>query len=85
MKKVKLSDDMRPEYKLADFKGKGVRGKYYRRVMESSNVVVIDPDVSKVFPNAETVNEALRSILKAKRVRRGSSGRNGRKRAAQSP
>jgi len=82
MKKAKFEDGLRSEYKLSDFKGRGVRGKYYRRVMEKSNVVVIDPDVSEAFPNAVTVNEALRSMLRSKRVRRAATTRAGRKRAA---
>ena len=83
MKKAKFKDDLRPEYKLSDFKGRGVRGKYYRRVMEKSNVVVIDPDVSAAFPNAAAVNEALRSmLLRPKRARRAGAGRASRKRAA---
>ena len=51
-------DDMRPEY---DFTG-GVRGKYYERFRRGSNVVALDPDVSKVFPNSKSVNSALRSL-----------------------
>ena len=51
-------DEMRPEY---DFRG-GVRGKYFERYKASSNVVVLDPDVSSAFPNAEAVNEALRAL-----------------------
>ena len=82
MKKAKFKDDLRPEYKLSDFKGKGVRGKYYRRVTEKSNVVVIDPDVSDAFPNAAAVNEALRSMLRPKRATRAGAGRASRKRAA---
>lgn len=53
-------DEMRPEY---DFSG-GVRGKYFERYKANSNVVVLDPDVSLVFPNAAAVNEAL-SVLAA--------------------
>lgn len=49
---------MLPQY---DFSG-AVRGKYYERVKRDSNVVVLDPDVAKVFPNAETVNQALRVL-----------------------
>ena len=82
MKKAKFEDGLRPEYKLSDFKGRSVRGKYYWRVMEKSNVVVIDPDVSEAFPNAATVNEALRSMLRSKRARRTAARRAGRKRAA---
>jgi len=63
MKKVKnSSDELRPEYKLSDFK-KLERGKYYDRVKESSNVVVLDPEVASVFPNSEAVNRALHSII----------------------
>ena len=49
---------MLPEYDFSN----AVRGKYYERVKESSNVVVIDPDVAELFPNAEAVNGALRVL-----------------------
>lgn len=54
-------DDLRPEYDL-DF-SQAVRGKYYRRYAESSNVVVLDSDVAARFPNAAAVNAALRAML----------------------
>ena len=66
MKKVKnqaANDDMRPEY---DFSG-AVRGKYYERFRQSSNVVLLDPDVSEAFPNSESVNQALRALASAAR------------------
>jgi len=40
----------------------GVRGKYARRYARGSNVVVLEPDVAKVFPNAKAVNSSLRSL-----------------------
>ena len=43
--------------------GKGVRGKYAKRYTEGTNVVVLDPDVAALFPNAESVNEALRALV----------------------
>lgn len=52
------ANEMRPEY---DFSG-AVRGKYYQRYLESTNVVVLDPDVAKRFKNSAAVNEALRSL-----------------------
>jgi len=59
---------MLPEY---DF-SKAVRGKYYARFKQSSNVVVLDDDVAKLFPNAEAVNGALRALATvAKRARSG--------------
>ena len=83
MKKAKDTDELRPEYKLSDFKSKGVRGKYYKRIMEEgTNVVLLDADVQKAFPNSESVNDALRSILRTERTRRSPAGRVGRKRAA---
>ncbi|MGH9784103.1 MAG: hypothetical protein ACRD88_07940 [Terriglobia bacterium] len=52
------ANQMRAEY---DFSG-AVRGKYYRRYLESTNVVVLDPDVAKRFKNSTAVNKALRSL-----------------------
>jgi hypothetical protein len=52
-------DDMRPEY---DLRG-GVRGKYYERYKQGTNVVLLEPDVAKVFRDSATVNEALRRYL----------------------
>lgn len=52
-------DEMRAEY---DLRG-GVRGKYYKRYREETNIVVLDPDVAKVFHDSETVNIALRRFL----------------------
>lgn len=64
MKKVKseASDWLRPEYKRSVL-GPIVRGKYAHRMAEESNVVVIDPAVSKAFPNEAAVNAALRALL----------------------
>ena len=50
-------DTMRPEY---DFSG-AVRGATARRYAEGANVVVIAPDLLDVFPDAKTVNDALRA------------------------
>jgi hypothetical protein len=41
---------------------KGIQGKYTKRYSEGTNVVVIDPDVAKVFPDHDSVNQALRSL-----------------------
>jgi len=50
--------EMLPEY---DFSA-GVRGKHFRRYQRGTNVVVLEPDVAKVFSNAETVNDSLRAL-----------------------
>jgi hypothetical protein len=49
--------EMRDEY---DF-SRGMRGKYARRYAQGTNVVVLEPDVAKVFPSAEAVNDSLRA------------------------
>jgi len=41
---------------------KGVRGKYVKRYKAGSNVIVLDPDVAKVFPTPESVNKSLRAL-----------------------
>ena len=65
MKKDKTPDsgDLRAEYKRGDFPGGFVRGKYAQRLRESSNIVVIKPEVAKAFPNEEAVNTALVSLI----------------------
>jgi len=60
MKKDETHDDeMRAEY---DLRG-GVRGKYYERYREGTNIVLLDADVAKIFRDSETVNLALRQFL----------------------
>jgi hypothetical protein len=49
---------MRAEY---DF-SKGVRGVTARRYAQGTNVVLLDADVAKVFPDAASVNQALRVL-----------------------
>ena len=57
-KRREKNNEMLPEY---DF-SQGVRGKYARRYAKGSNVVVLEADVAKVFPNSEAVNRSLRSL-----------------------
>lgn len=49
---------------------KGVRGKYARPYARGTNVVVLDPDVAKLFPNADAVNSSLRSLAEIIRRRK---------------
>lgn len=58
-KKDPGNDEMRPEYDLHG----GVRGKYYERYKQGTNVVLLEPDVAEVFRDSATVNEALRQYL----------------------
>jgi len=56
-------DDLRPEYERSDF-GELILGKYAARLSEETNVVILEPDVAKTFPNEKAVNEALRGLLR---------------------
>jgi len=51
---------MRDEY---DF-SQGERGKYARRYAEGTNVIVLEPDVAKVFSDSKSVNVSLRRIIR---------------------
>jgi hypothetical protein len=73
MKKAKI-DNMRPEYVREDL-GKGIRGKYYRQYQEGTNMVLLDPDVAKVFPTEASVNRALRSLIDVAQRSAGLSSR----------
>jgi hypothetical protein len=68
MKKAKSesNDWLRPEYSRQDL-GEIVRGKYARRLGDSTNIVVLDPQVAKAFPNGDAVNAALRGLLELAR------------------
>ena len=55
------SDALRPEYDLARLKG-GVRGKYYKQAAAGTNLVLLDPDVARAFPDSSSVNRALRLL-----------------------
>jgi hypothetical protein len=62
MKKVKEPDELRPQYRREDL-GKGVRGKYFESYQKGSNLVLLNPDVAKVFPTEAAVNKALKSLI----------------------
>jgi len=53
------TDDLRAAY---DFSA-GVRGKHHRAYGADTNVVVLEPDVAEAFPNASSVNRALRALI----------------------
>ena len=73
----RLDDNLRPEYDLSQLKG-GVRGKYYRQATAGTNLMLIEPELAEVFPDAESVNRALRLLVEtAAAVARPSRRRRG--------
>jgi len=76
--KTKGIEELRPEYEF-DY-SKAVRGKYFKRLIEEgANVVVLEPEVAKVFTSSAAVNEALKSLLditkSTQRLTKHSTGR----------
>jgi len=51
---------MRAEYDFST----GVRGKYAKRFSKGTNLIVLDPDVAKVFKDSKAVNNILRALAK---------------------
>jgi len=64
----KMDDELRPAYDLTKLKG-GVRGKYAQRVKAGTNLVLLSPDVAAYFPDEQSVNSALRSLVGIARTR----------------
>lgn len=64
MKKDEEPDELLPEYDFKKMPG-GVRGKYAEAYRQGTNLVRLDPDVAKAFTTDESVNEALRAVLRA--------------------
>ena len=57
-KEQNKEEEMLNEY---DF-SKGVRGKYAQKYAEGTNIIKLDPDVAKIFPDSASVNQALRAL-----------------------
>ena len=58
-----LDDELRNEYDETVLK-EGVRGKYVARYRQGTNLVLLAPDVAAAFPTEQSVNEALRLLMK---------------------
>ncbi len=61
--KRQLRDELRQEYDLSKLKG-GVRGKYVARHRAGTNLVLLSPDVAEYFPDEQSVNAALRTLIR---------------------
>jgi len=71
------SDDLRPEYDLSQLTG-GVRGKYYERATRGTTLVLLERDVAEAFPDAQTVNQALRALIKVATTQVRTTGTRGK-------
>ena len=64
-----MDDELCPEYDLSQLQG-GVRGKYAQRYKQGTNLVLLDPDVADAFPTEDSVNEALRLVMRLAQIPR---------------
>ena len=69
--KNKYQDDLRPEYDLKTLLKGAVRGKYVRQYRSGTNLVLLEPDVSKAFTSAQAVNAALRLVIQLNKIPNG--------------
>lgn len=69
--------DMLPEYRF-DYR-KARPNRFAKKIPEGGSIVVLDPDIAKVFTTTESVNKILRAIIhtmpeKGKKDRNAGSG-----------
>jgi len=67
MKRMQKDSDMLEEYDFSN----GVQGKYAKKYREGANIVVIEPDIAKFFPDHDSVNQALRSLTEIIKKQKG--------------
>lgn len=65
-----MNDELRPEYDLADLLEAGQRGKYASQHQRGTNLVLLAPDAAEVFTDEESVNEALRLVIRLAQIPR---------------
>jgi len=67
-----MNDEIRPEYDLRQLLKGGVRGNYSKRYHAGTNLILLEPDVRKAFRSERAVNEALRLVIRLRKI--GSGG-----------
>ena len=72
-KQTELNNELRSEYDMKSLLRGGVRGKYAARYRAGTNLVLLEPEVAKAFPNEKAVNEALKLVMKLKQVQEEAS------------
>ncbi len=74
-KQTELNDELRPEYDMKSLLKDGMRGKYATRYNSGTNLVLLEPDVAKAFPNEKAVNEALKLVIKLTKLQETASAK----------
>jgi hypothetical protein len=71
-KRTETADDLRPEYDLKQLLRGAVQGKYVKSYRAGTNLVLLQPDVYKVFKTEKAVNDALRLVIQLRDVEKSS-------------
>jgi hypothetical protein len=74
-KQTELKDELRSEYDLKSLLKDGARGKYAARYNAGTNLVLLEPDVARAFPNEKAVNEALKLVIKLTKIQENASAK----------
>ena len=74
-KQIDQNDELRTEYDLKSLLKGGVRGKYASRYHAGTNLVLLEPEVARAFPDEKSVNEALKLVIKLKQVQEHAAGK----------
>ena len=72
-KQAKNKDELRSEYDMKTLLNGGTRGKYAARYRAGKNLVLLEPEVARAFPNDKAVNDALKLVMKLKQVQENAS------------
>ena len=78
MKKIADIDPLDRTFSPATLRGKGVRGKYFARIAKGTNLVRLSPEVARLFPTEDAVNNALLSLAELSKSLPDLSGRSKR-------
>ncbi len=66
--KTEMDDELRREYDMRELLKGSVRGKYAARYRAGTNLVLLEPDIAKAFPDEKAVNDALRLVIQLTKV-----------------
>jgi len=74
-KQTELNGELRSEYDMKSLLKDGIHGKYATRYNSGTNLVLLEPDVAKAFPNEKTVNDALKLVIKLTKLQETASAK----------
>ena len=65
-----FTDELLPEYDLKSLLKNAVRGKYAERYRKGTNLILLEPELLKFFPNEKAVNDTLRLVIELNKMQK---------------